>query len=280
MTYDFFNTSNLAFGSKLTKAFLNLTKTTDDVYIKCQEIFDRWDAYQGYLNRNYAVPRPQEADNPVRSNEMYDLLRGEPFHIEAMKYENGRLQVIIHKFNVNTNRISKLTLNTTAKSGYVFYRESTSNQSGVGKLQRVADMSSGVGTFLFQYRVDNDNVVNIIDDTSDLKLIPFDTNQYTTLTREDIQSYPIRENYKRFDGDTEYYGTSESYNYTVPEDMCIIAVGSQSGLRVKRGSTIISQYGGYQQGHFIAFYAKKGEKYTFDNCIRIFKIKYNQTSAS
>ena len=128
MTYDFFNTSNLAFGNNLTKAFLNLTKTTDDVYIKCQEIFDRWDAYQGYLNRNYAVPRPQDPDNPARSNEIYDLLKTEPFHIETLKYENGRLQVVLHKFNVNTNRISKLTLSTTAKSGYVFYRESTSNQ--------------------------------------------------------------------------------------------------------------------------------------------------------
>lgn len=289
MTYDFFNTSNLAFGNKLTKAFLNLTKTTDDVYIKCQEIFDRWDAYQGYLNRNYAVPRPQEADNPVRSNEIYDLLRTEPFHIETMKYADGKLQIVIHKFNANTNRISKLTLNTTAKSGYVFYRESTSNQSGIGKLQRVASMADGVGIFLFQYRIDSDNIVNIIDDASDLKLIPFDSAQYSTLTLETLISNPLKRNFIEY-GDDEVWTAGDGewgvdgntlYTYKVPEDMCLLAVGSNNFLRVYRGNTVIFKYeNAYQQIRPFIIYAKKGETYNFRYLVKLFKVKYNQTSAS
>lgn len=277
MAYDFFNTSNTAFGSRLTGAFLNLNKLADDAEIMCKEVFDRWDSYMGFIGRNYLVPRPTDPANPVRANELYELLGDLYLHIQKLEYKNGKLNVIINKFTPRNNRISKLSLSTSDKEGYIFYKESVSNQNPVGTLKRYANMSEGIGTFLFQYRVGNNNIVNLVGDLSEARLLPFDFSQYSSISSYDVlKSYPIEDMYKRFDGQMEYYGTSKSFTYKPSDDECILAIGSQSGMRIKRGSTVISQYGGYEQGHFVAIYAKAGETYTFDNCIKILRIKYSQ----
>lgn len=281
MSYNFFNTSNLAFGNKLTRAFLNLNKEASDAEDSCKLFLDRWEYYQGLMNKNYKVPRPADPDSPCRTDELYSLLSNKPIMIKQMKFVDNKLKVTLLKFNVNTDRITKLTGETELKEGYIFIQEAISNQNPNREIQFVKDPINGVGEQLCQYRVDTDGVVNLIDDVSPLRLIPFDFTQYTSISyTETLKSYSIQEDYKRFDGKSEYYGTSSSFTYKVPEDMCIMAIGSQAGLRIRKNGEIFSRYGGYEQGHFVCFYAKKGDTYIFDNCIKILRIKYTQPSAT
>lgn len=284
MTYDYFNTSNLAFGSKLTKAFVNLTKLSDDVNKKSQAVIDRWAAYQAMLYKNYLVPRPTEADNPVRTSEMYDLMRGNLFFIEQLVFHNNRLYVKMHKFTSSTNRMTKLTGNTTLKRGYAFIQDAISNNNTARTINFVSDMSEGRGNLLFEFRVDKEGVVNLIDDVSPMALIPNDMTQYNDVAQyEVIKNFPVEDYYTRFDGlntrgrdGWTHYGTSKSFTYTPTEDMCIIAVGSQGAIRVKRGSKIIFQGMGYLKGANSILYVKAGDTYTFDNCLTILRVKYKQ----
>lgn len=284
MTYDYFNTSNLAFGSKLTKAFLNLTKLADDANVKSSEVIARWNAYQAFLGRNYQVPRPTEGDNPARSNEVYGVLSGSPLFIEKLYYKNNRVYAVVHKFTTSTNRITRLTGSTTIKTGYAFIQDAISNNNINRTIQFVSDKSEGKGNLLFQYRVDNEGVINLIDDVSPLLLIPQDTTQYTNVAEyEVLNQFPVEQNYTRFDGlhtagrdGWTDYGTSKTFSYTPKEDMCIIAIGSQGGIRVRRDSKVIFQGMGYLKGANLILYAKAGDNYKFDNCLTVLRIKYKQ----
>ena len=67
MTFEFFNTSNLAFGSKLTSAF----KTLDDMAQRSSNnintLLSDLEFYEQYLDRNYRVPAPTTGTMAART---------------------------------------------------------------------------------------------------------------------------------------------------------------------------------------------------------------------
>ena len=56
MTFNFFNTSRLAFGSKLTAAFKQLNNMMDNSLEAVDRALSDLDYYQQYINKNYRFP--------------------------------------------------------------------------------------------------------------------------------------------------------------------------------------------------------------------------------
>lgn len=75
MSYDFFNTSNLAFGAKITSAFRQLFASTEQARDNIQSVLDRQAIYSDYLFKNYIVGQPTTKTNPCRTNEILNLVK-------------------------------------------------------------------------------------------------------------------------------------------------------------------------------------------------------------
>lgn len=76
MTFDFFNTSNLAFGGKLTTAFKQLFNQVEQAKDNIDSVLERQAIYAEYLFKNYIVGQPTNGSNPCRTNEILNLVKG------------------------------------------------------------------------------------------------------------------------------------------------------------------------------------------------------------
>lgn len=75
MTFDFFNTSNLAFGGKLTTAFKQLFNQVEQAQDNIDSVLERQAIYSQYLFKNYIVGQPTNGSNPCRTNEILNLIK-------------------------------------------------------------------------------------------------------------------------------------------------------------------------------------------------------------
>ena len=78
MTYDYFNTSYLAFGDKLKKAFKSLGSLLDNGYKKVDSLSMQLSFIGNYLDKNYQVINPNNEDDPCNCDTIYKLLRNNP----------------------------------------------------------------------------------------------------------------------------------------------------------------------------------------------------------
>lgn len=251
MGYDFFNTSSTAFGSRLTAAFLSLTKLGEDAEIRLNEILQDWDLYKAYIGNSYRVPKPTSLDDPVRTNEIFDIFANKPIIIDTLEYSNNRLNVKIYKFNTTNNRMTVISGYTSKKEGYIYYDEATSN-TRPNKPIRVESSSLASGELLFQYRIDSNNKVNLIGGVkSTLALIPVDASH---LTKVNLGSRVSSEN-KRY----------ESNDYE-----CLLVVGRDSidcsnenpAIRIYKNGRQIMRGNGYDCRRYCIIYTKPDDVIT------------------
>lgn len=255
MTFDFFETSYLAFGSKLTAAFTTLDNLAMEAEENLKQVFENQSIMEQYVNKNYRVPRPTEADNPCRSNEFYDMVNDKKVYIKSMTATSNNFTVDLILFNSATNKVSKLSGSTGYRSGYCFYKESISNTSPNGTLE-FSQSANGSGTLLFQFRIDSSNIINIVGSPTALNLRPYGIHQYSSMSRGLTLA-------------------NDSNSYTASDYMCVCVVGKQNDLVVKvNGTTIMKGQGNACKRHCIV-YLKKGDKIsgTYDT---IFKVNYGQ----
>lgn len=226
MSFDFFNTSHLAFGTKLYTAFLTLENLAKEAEKNLDQVFQDQKIFDLYMNKNYQVPRPTKPTSPCRVNEVYDFLNDKAVYITKLTYKEEMLKVGINLYNRNNDRITRLTGETTIKEGYCFYKsEAVSNENVDRPLYFAKDLSEVQGMILFQYRIDNNNIINLIGSTAELGLIPNDINNYTGISLGDTVA-GINKTYK-------------SHDYE-----CILVVGRTNNIDVhKNGKRILRGQG-------------------------------------
>ena len=71
MAFDFFNTSNLAFGAKLTRAFKQLNDLLDAAEEHLTVVYGDLYIYGEYIDRNYLVPVPNRPDAACQAARTY-----------------------------------------------------------------------------------------------------------------------------------------------------------------------------------------------------------------
>lgn len=245
MSFDFFNTSNLAFGKKLAAAFKNLDGLTREAENNLEQLYQDLRIYKQYVNRNYPIPRPAKPDMGCRTNELYDLIDERLFIFNNVSFSSNKLNIDVIIYNTDTNRITHATGNTTIKNGTCYYKESTSNNNpdttlvfGSENVFNGGQVDNSRGTVLFSYRVDELNNLNIQGDNSKLNVIPLDFTQYSSLAK----------------------GASITLPYTAKEPECVCIIGKMNNIQIKKNGKVICQGYGYDNKRYCITYLKKGDK--------------------
>ena len=165
MSFEYFNTSHLAFGSKLTRAFRQLEKMCGDAELTIAR-FTSDVAYLGeYVNRNYRVPFPTSATSAVRANELFDVINDETI-VKEMSYKDDIFTVAINRFNRDNNRFTIGKGSTDLKKGYAFMSDSVSNLNPTSEIKFYEDLTKAKGDQLFKFRIDSYGFINIVSDSN------------------------------------------------------------------------------------------------------------------
>lgn len=271
MTFNFFNPSHLAFGSKLTKAFNQLNKLCNEAEDNLDYLFQIYDTYKQYINRNYRAPFPTRGDAPCRVDELFDLIN-DAIIIKSLEVtEEEKFHCAINIFKRSTNRLTVAEGITELKKGYAFVRSSTSNQSPNRDIQFVENISEGQGSFLFQYRIDSDGSVNIIDEENNY-FLPSNFNQVTGMKKGDtIYSGHIAEEYEA----VVIIGYARWGNNGEYTDGSPWTHGSCLDVQINGNS--ICSISGWQCRQYTVVYLKPGDKLT-GSFKQAFKVNYTKTS--
>lgn len=184
MAFDFFNNSNLAFGSKLTKVFTILDRLAEDAENNVDEIAATQDLFSEYLHKNYIVPKPSNAESPCRTDEIFAIASSKNICVNNLKFYPTTQLVVFDCtiFNKSSNKFTILKGSSSLKAGYIMYKESVSNANPEGQLFFLEDKNDEY-KLICQYRVDSNNKLNIIGSTSTLRLNPYDISQYISMSK-------------------------------------------------------------------------------------------------
>lgn len=200
MTYDYFNTSYLAFGDKLKKAFKSLGGLLDNGYNNVDSLSTQLSFIGSYLNKNYQVSNPNSEEDPCNCETIYKLLRNNPIsNLNILPYslttdnseELKGIQVSLTFFNPITDKLcTALGYSTTNKkeiiNGTCFLLPSVINNNFNGQLlffdKNETKIVSGnaIKLFDFEYISEEDNI--ILSNISEyIELIPgLHDRPYTT----------------------------------------------------------------------------------------------------
>lgn len=256
MTFDFFNSSRLAFGSKITAAFNQLEKELDSALDNINSIFDDAAVYKDYINKNYVVPQPVRPAMAARVDEIYSVI-DEMTVLKSVEFTDDALTIDLTYFNTAASRITKATGSTTIKEGYAFITIPRSNNE-LNKTIRFSEDSEPERNeiLLFEYRVDEKGKVNLKGNLMPVfRFYPQDATQYKSLTRTANVAFP----------------------YTATDYECICVVGTTryievfvNGVRIIRGSGS----SGYDNRNHAILYLKPGDIVT-GSAEFAFKVEYN-----
>lgn len=270
MTFDFFNPSHLAFGSKLTKAFNQLNRLCNEAEDNLVDLFRIYDTYKQYVNRNYIAPFPTRPDAPVRVNELFDLINDGDVIKDIGFTDEGKLHCAINIFNPRTNRLTVAEGETDIKEGYAFARASISNQNPYREIQFVEDYFDGEGTLLFSFRIDSDNNINISEGAYNY-FLPSNFDHITGISNE---TENIRPGYEAEDYEaivlTGYARWGNNGEYTDGSPL-----SGKSCLKVSINGSLKVYNTGWQCRQYVVVYLKPGDKID-GNWVRGFKVKYTK----
>lgn len=256
MSFDFFNTSLLAFGSKLTSVFKTLNNSAQYAIDNLNIALSDLDYYNQYINRNYRVPTPTREGMAARTNEIFALI-DESVLIKEMKVENNLFSVEITFFTTSTNRMTNAIGSTELKEGYAFVVPADSNNRATRNI-RFSSTSDERGSeiLLFQFRIDSSNNIFLLGDLrTTLRLYPQDATQYTSLSK----------------------GSNITLPFTATEPTCLCLVGNTNNIEVVKNGTVLVKDGGetfHPQIRHCILYLKKGDVVT-GTISSGFKINYN-----
>lgn len=218
MTFDFFNTSNLAFGKKLTQAF----KTLNDLMTASENALDialeNLEYYQQYGKLSYLAPVPTKLTAPVRTDELLNTIAGYSI-FSQLQYLNGLLSVKLVRLNKNTDKILLAQGSTELKEGYAFVTPSISNTEAQRNIRFDEDNNpKGSEFLLFQFRIDSKGKIHLGGDIQNfLNYYAYDATQYRSLSKGDEISLP----------------------YTAEDYECVCVVGQDLKLEIKVNDKVI-----------------------------------------
>lgn len=256
MSFDFFNTSHLAFGSKLTYAFNELEKQLSIAENKVEKIREYLEIINQYSGRNYRVPQPDSAESPVRTNELFDIFNDKKASIQYFYYDNSTqsLNLKVLLYDQNNNVMTMASGSTTLKEGYCYVKKAITNNSSNKTLTFVPEKDSKQGTLLFRYNIGSNNQINITEMGSDIQLEQGDECGYSRMSK----------------------GSNITFPYTASGYECICVVGQNDNTNVTLNGRTIAKGGGYNMKRHVILYLKNGDVVSGSGITSGFKINYSK----
>lgn len=130
MTYNYFNTSMLAFGLNLTNAFKSLGRKLDTLNTSLEVVKNSINENAKYDKTNYPAATPTRVDAAVRSKELYDLLDKVTIVIKNFSLEDDILTVEANLFEPQRNRLTCISGSTEVTQPgkyWILYKPSLDN---------------------------------------------------------------------------------------------------------------------------------------------------------
>ena len=261
MSFEYFNNSHLAFGSKLTRAFKQLEKLMNDAEGNILSYVSDLDILGEYINRNYRAPKPTSATSAVRAAEIFDVIN-DSYYIKEVTYKDGIFRLAINYFNRNTNRFTIASGSTDIKEVYAYVRQSTSNSNPASEIIFSEKENNSSGYCIFKYRIDSKNFVNVDDKSSDILTLSIGDYNYENKIS---------------------LGQAVSLPYTAIDDCCVLITGSFNGgntgnyeLTVKVDDDLYSKSRGKYTRYFSIVYLKKGQKISATGAQDAYLINYTK----
>ena len=143
MSFDYFNTSYLAFGQKLYSAFATLDSLAKEAKLNIDKIMTYQSLFDDYLNKNYSVPIPQNPESPCRSDNFFDIIDDKPIYINKLTSTQDGIDVQLILVNRTNDRVTRLTGSTSLKEGYCYFLTSDLSDDSINRLQFLCDNSDG-----------------------------------------------------------------------------------------------------------------------------------------
>ena len=162
MSYDFFNTSNLAFGAKITSAFRQLFASTQQARDNIQSVLDRQAIYSDYLFKNYIVGQPTAKTNPCRTNEILNLIKDLGFIKKLIITLNGIGENVADSVLVDANIYNKSYNINTRITGSRTLTASDWHSSDAIHLARANCPDSYIDLFIY-YTPAQNNMAMIVE---------------------------------------------------------------------------------------------------------------------
>lgn len=272
MSFDYFNTSHLAFGAKISKAFLQLNRLLQEGEDNLQDLFQIYEFYAQYIDRNYPAPFPTRPDAPVRAKELYDLLN-DGNTLRSIYLDNeGVLHVTVNLFKRISNRFTIASGSTELKEGFAFCRDSVSNKNYSRDIQFVEEYDDGIGNFLFEFRIDSDNNINIVGDSYNY-YIPSNFDHITTMEKGDVIF--TNQNLSMEGYTAEDYEAILLVGYGYPWDGGVNPGNNdqKSDLHIRVNDKTVVNVTGWLCRQYGIVYLKPGDVLNAD-CKTAFRIKY------
>lgn len=172
MSYDYFNTSSLAFGTKLTTAFNSLSRLIDETKESMAYIQEARDFYAPYYEKNFDVPIPKTPQSAVRTEYFSDwALTADP-RVEYEFANDGIDFTVVTKdsaYGVVTKHVGYTQDNVGSVYGIREYRTS-------GDVQLLSFVEKEGYDHLFDYRYSNQKWIILSNQNTDL--IPLEYGEY------------------------------------------------------------------------------------------------------
>lgn len=253
MSFDFFNTSHLAFGSKLTQAFSELDRQLSSAESNLARLEEYLEIVNIYSGRNYRVALPTAGNKPVRTNELYDSLKGKTAYNIFCDSDNSSLSFRVTLYNQSTHLITKASGFTTLREGYAYVKTTITNNLPEKTITFVKDETPTKGTLLFKFRKDKGtNFVNLTDVNSMLMIDPGDFEAYRSISK----------------------GSTISFPYTADDYEAICVIGQVPYLNVKLNGKEVIKGGGIVSKRYAILYLKPGDVVSAGSIQTGFKINY------
>lgn len=178
MTFDNFNAGKLAFGKKITSAFNTLDELLNATVSRVDDITKNTEYYLQFVNNNYSAPKPTKPTMPVRTDEFLEVL-DQRNNIRILAWDGSKFNVSMVVFNKATQRCTRLTGSTPIKEGYAIalLSQSLTNLEADIRFSSNANPTNAE-TVLFQYRIDNNGYVHIINSQEYFGCYPYDDSHY------------------------------------------------------------------------------------------------------
>lgn len=113
MSFDLFNTSNLAFGNKLTTAFKQLFNNLQQAEDNITSVLERQSIYNDFVFKNYIVGTPSTPTSPCRSNEILNIVKhsdiSSPVKLECIGDNEETSDILTINLNVYDNSTNIVT---------------------------------------------------------------------------------------------------------------------------------------------------------------------------
>lgn len=180
MTFNYFNTSYLAFGSKLKKAFKSLGGLLDNGYKKLDSLTYQLNFINSYIGKNYQVDNPNKGTDPCNCNTIYKVLGNNPIvglDIEKNESNDGIKVDLIYFDRINNKLCTASNSSKNLPNGIAYLIPSSINNNFNGEIRFVNQDTSNVPATnaikLFDYDLVKDENLIVLSNLSQyIELVP------------------------------------------------------------------------------------------------------------